>query len=62
VKAYEAGEKAQHATYLIIQVKDTTNKIDEVNKIHSNLLRAGLPAPEIRVMDGRPKESASKPQ
>lgn len=60
LKIYDEAERTQHSVYLIIRTTESTAAIDTIVELRSKELREGKRVPDIIVVDGRPKPSASK--
>lgn len=59
LKEYAKAENTESSLLLVIQVRDSTESLQRITEIQSNAIRAGCPAPEIKIIDGRLKDSAS---
>jgi hypothetical protein len=57
---YQSSEDAQHAYFVVVQVTDTSKALDDVIKQAEQEDKDEVKHPELVVVDGRPKESASK--
>ncbi len=60
LRIYDAAEQTQHSMYLVIRTTESTATIDSILELRSQELREGKRVPDIIVVDGRPKPSASK--
>jgi hypothetical protein len=58
--AYNRAEHAAHSIFLIIRTTPSPKSVQKIQKLHSQELKGGNPSPEIFVVDGRVKPSASK--
>lgn len=59
IETYAKAEQTDQKIYLIIRVDGATTKIKDVEAAQSAAIRDGKPAPEIKIVDGRMKDSAS---
>jgi hypothetical protein len=57
---YDKAEQTQHSVYLVIRTTESTTAIDTILELRSKELREGKKVPDIIVVDGRPKPSASR--
>lgn len=57
---YDAAERTQHSIYLIIRTTESTTTINTILKLRDEQLKKGSRVPDIILVDGRPKPSASK--
>jgi hypothetical protein len=57
---YDAAEKSVHSFFLLIRVDDSVARINRVAKAQSDAHAAGRRAPELVIVDGRDRPSASK--
>jgi hypothetical protein len=60
LEIYNRAERTQHSLYLVIRTTESSAKIDQLLKIRSEELYKGNRVPNIIVVDGRHKPSASK--
>jgi len=60
LKEYEKAESTFHSLFLVIQVSPTDASVNRLLSVQAEAIRAGKRAPNIRVVDGRIKKSASK--
>jgi hypothetical protein len=56
---YEKAEKTSESMFLVIRVTDQASAPDDIEKLADERRRAGVPAPDVFVVDGRYKDSAS---
>jgi hypothetical protein len=56
---YAKAERTHSTILLVIQVTDSTTSIDKIRAMQTDAIRSGRAAPEVRVVDGRMKRSAS---
>jgi hypothetical protein len=57
---YNAAEKTQHSIFLIIQTTDSINALENLHQLRRDGVATGKRMPEIFVVDGRIRPSASK--
>jgi hypothetical protein len=57
---YQKSEDAQHAFFVVLQVADTSKALEDVIKQSEQDEQEKVKHPELVIIDGRPKESASK--
>jgi len=57
---YEAAEKSQYSFFVIVRDDDNLTRIHEVQALSDAAVKAGRRAPEIIIVDARPRDSASK--
>lgn len=57
---YNEGERTKHSIYLVIQTSDKTTVIDDLIELRGEHLNEGLRAPQIFLIDGRIRPSASR--
>lgn len=62
LEIYGKAESTDRKVFLILQVRDNRSSIEDVEKLRTESLRNGRPAPDIVVADARLKPSASKKQ
>jgi hypothetical protein len=60
LEIYNRAERTQHSIYLVIRTTESTATIDRLLKIRSEELDKGNRVPNIIVVDGRHRSSASK--
>lgn len=61
LEIYKKSEETARAYYLIVDISDKVNKkIEQVFALKNNKMNLKLPYSEVVVVDGTPKESASK--
>jgi hypothetical protein len=59
VEQYAKAERTDAVILLVIQVTDSRHSIEKLEAAHGEALRAGKRAPQIKIVDGRVKKSAS---
>ena len=57
--AYDKAERALHSIFLIIKTNSSSTVLDELHKLRDEELAAGRRVPDIIVVDGRSRPSAS---
>lgn len=57
---YNKAEKAKHSFLLAVRVDDNLHRINEVQRVRQEWLETGKRAPELIIIDGRQRPSASK--
>lgn len=57
---YNAAEKTEYSVFLIIRNSELVSGLEDVKKLQAEQRKAGRRAPEIFIIDGRIKPSASK--
>lgn len=60
LSAYRDAERGATSIYLIIRTTESIAGIDEVRRLQSEALDSGEEAPQLVVVDGRPRQSASR--
>lgn len=65
VTAYQEAEGAAGAVYVVVIVRDSNvsnrhSQLNELQKLHAQKVRDNLPHPDLYVIDGRIKDTASK--
>jgi hypothetical protein len=57
---YNAAEQAYSSVLLVIRVHDSVTNLDKVFEVRDALVNQGQRCPDVLVVDGRPRPSASK--
>ena len=59
LEEYGKAESTELLLFLVIQVSDSRTSIEKVQKLQAVKTRAGERVPGVKIIDGRPKDSAS---
>lgn len=57
---YDKAESARHSFLLIVRVDDNLSRIEEVKRLRDEWVNGGKQVPELIIIDGRPRPSASR--